>query len=344
MEIGNYWAFLLLLLIPLMLYLRSRFSRKAGVRVASIGSFKILKPTLKQRLRIVPDIFRVLALLLLIIAIARPRIGNEKVINRSEGIAIEMVLDRSSSMKEPMQYQGYRSNRLDVAKEVFSDFVLGKDGLTGRPDDLVGVISYARYSDTICPLTLDHNTLPEFLKQIHLPLTRDEDGTAIGDALELGAARLYTAEKELKERKLIGGEGSGIKSKIIILLTDGQDNSSRTPLAQAVKLCQQWGIKVYTIGVGGAGRTFGLGGYSMNQVDVHSLQFISEQTGGKFFMAGTDGAMLEIYKEIDRLEKSEVESIKYTDYAEKFMPFVLAALALLVLELILRSTVFRVIP
>ncbi len=350
MQIENYYALLLILLLPLMFYLRRRFKKTAGVKVASISNYKVLKPTLKQRTKIIPDIFRVIALLLLILAIARPRIGSEKVINHSEGIAIEMVLDRSSSMQASMEYSGRKADRLEVAKDVFADFILGKDGLDGRMNDLVGIISYARYSDTICPLTLDHDTLPEFLQQIHLPLTKNEDGTAIGDALELAAARLYTAEKELQKRKILKSDKDSIKSKIIILLTDGQDNSSRTSIPQAVKLCKEWGIKVYTIGIGGNTQNnvmnafFGNAAMAGNSVDTRSLEYISSNTGGKFFMAGSDDAMKKIYQEIDRLEKSEVESIKYTDYAEKFMYLAIPALALLILELILRATIYRVIP
>ena len=346
MQIGTYLALLLLLLIPLMLYLRKRFSKTAGVRVASVGNYKILKPTLKLKLRCIPNILRVLAVVLLILAIARPRIGNDKVINRSNGIAIEMVLDRSSSMDAPMSYNGQQSNRLEVAKDVFADFILGKEGLEGRASDLVGIVSYAKFSDTICPLTLDHNTLPEFLKQIHLPLTRNEDGTAIGDALELAAARLHTAENELKNRKILKNDDDGIKSKVIILLTDGQDNASRTSLQEAVKLCAQWGIKVYTIGIGSkqSRNAFGAFFAQNNSVDTRSLQYISKKTGGKFYLAGSDNAMKQIYQEIDTLEKSEVESIKYTDYAERFMDLAIAALVLLVIELLLRATIFRVLP
>lgn len=347
MQIENYSALLLLLVIPLMLYLNKRYKNKASVKVASVHNYKLLKPTLKRRLSIIPLIIRVLAIILLVLAIARPRIGSDKVINRSEGIAIEMVIDRSSSMDAPMNYNGKVSNRLEVAKDVFADFILGNEGLKGRVNDLVGIVSYAMYSDTICPLTLDHNILPDFLKQVHLPLIKTEDGTAIGDAVELAAARLYTAEKELGKRKLLKSDKDEIKSKIIILLTDGQDNESRTSIEQAVKICKEWGIKVYTIGIGGENDHSVFGGFLTRRnagVDTQSLNYISKNTGGKFFMAGSDSAMKKVYKEIDELEKSEVESVKYTEYAERFMALAAAALALLVLEVLLRASIFRILP
>ena len=350
MQIGTPWALLLLLLIPLMFLLNKRFSRKTSLKVASIKNFKGLKKTLKQRLMFLPLVLRVLVIILLICAIARPRVGREKVINHSEGIAIEMVLDRSSSMAKKMKYKGKYADRLEVAKKVFLDFVNGKDGLDGRDNDLIGMVSFARFSDTISPLTLDHKVIPQFLDQIHLVNMRSEDGTAISDAVELAAARLYTAEKELKERKFLDKDDYNIKSKIIILLTDGKDNISRTGLPQVAKICADWGIKVYSIGIGGGEsvkylNTF-VGKIPVNKggYDEKSLRYISEKTGGKFFRADSEESLEKIYKEIDALEKSQVESVKYTEYAEKFPLLALVALAVVLVEVLLRATFFRILP
>ena len=263
-----------------------------------------------------------------------------------------MVVDRSSSMGAEMSFKGQRLTRLDVVKHVFEEFVTGKGSeLPGRPNDLIGMISFARYADTVCPLTLAHGTLAQFLESVHLVKRRNEDGTAIGDAIALAAARLQTAEETLARQIKQGEDGFDIKSKIIILLTDGQNNAGkRTPLESA-ELAKKWGIKIYTIGVGGTEglmRQRGLLGRFLVRtgegVDRRTLAAVAETTGGLFRVAEDADSLRTIYKEIDRMERSEIETTRYLDYRELFQPFLFVALLLLCTEITLRCTLFRKIP
>jgi Ca-activated chloride channel family protein len=304
---------------------------------------------LRQQLLATPMIFRVVALLLLVFALARPQFGVEHVVDVNQGIAIEMVVDRSTSMGEEMSYQGETLTRLDVVKRVFRDFVLGdKKDLQGRPSDLVGMVSFARYADTICPLTLSHDTLTEFLDTVDLARDRNEDGTAIGDGLALAAARLHTAEETLARQS--GAERRyNIRSKVIILLTDGRQNAGSRTVEEAAALAAQWGIKIYAIGVGGRGLStfetiFGKFNLTGPAVDEQSLTFVAKQTGGIFRLAEDAESLRAVYEEIDRLEKSEFEVVRYVDYSERFMPYGLGALLLLGLEVVLGGTLLRTAP
>jgi Ca-activated chloride channel family protein len=264
-----------------------------------------------------------------------------------------MVIDRSSSMSAEMDYRGMRLDRLDVVKKVFEEFLMGNgEELEGRPNDLVGMVAFARYADTMAPLTLGHGALLRFLDQVSIVKRREEDGTAIGDALALAAARLKTAEEDLsKYADETGGKEYEIKSKIIILLTDGQNNYGKRTPEQAAELAAEWGIKVYTIGVGGdegvsTVRTL-FGNFKVptgTRVDTRPLQRVADMTGGIFRMADDDKSLREVYAEIDRLEKSDIESVRYIDYKELFVPFGIAALCLILLEALLSATVFRRIP
>jgi Ca-activated chloride channel family protein len=296
---------------------------------------------------------RIIVLVLLVIALARPQMGREKVKDVTKGVAIEMVIDRSGSMGSEMDYRGRRLNRLEVVKGVFREFLLGNDqSLRGRPNDLVGMVSFARYADTMAPLTLGHGALLRFLESVQLVKRKSEDGTAIGDALALAAARLKTAEEDLARFASEAGEKEyEIKSKIIILLTDGQNNFGKRSPLDAVRLAAEWGIKIYAIGVGteegiSTVRTL-FGRFKVptgTGVDVETLERIAEETGGVFRLAEDEDSLREVYEEIDRLEKSEIESVRYIDYKELFIPFTLAAMCLMLLEVALANTIFRRIP
>ena len=245
------WMLLLLLLVPVAVYLHRRGKQRGALLFSTVPEARRAGRSLRQRLLGTPLVIRVTALVLLAFALARPQRGTERVVDTSRGVAIEMVVDRSSSMSAEFRYHGRRVSRLQVALQLFRDFVLGGSGtLKGRPSDLIGLITFARYADTICPLTLSHNALVGFLPTVKIVDQRSEDGTAIGDAVALAAARLKTVEQTLAHR---GGKNKGyqIKSKVIILLTDGQNNAGKHSVQQAADMAAAWGIKIYAIGIGG---------------------------------------------------------------------------------------------
>lgn len=350
MHLDSPWALLILLTVPALLWWRSR-GRAGSVRFSSIGQASRSGRSWRQRLLFVPVLLRVLVFVCLALALARPQFGLERVKDISQGIAIEMIVDRSGSMGAEMEYAGARLSRLDVVKRVFKAFVMGDGDLRGRPNDLIGMIAFARYPDTVCPLTLAHGALTPFLDSVRLAQRRSEDGTAIGDALALGAARLKTAAETLRRQRREVGAGYEITSKVIILLTDGENNSGKRQPMQAAKLAADWGIKVHTIGVGGGEAVTTMrtpfGDYKVPTgpgVDDRTLKAIAAATGGIYRRADNAEALEAIYKEIDALERDEIESIRYVDYREWFVPLALTALLLLGLEVILSATIFRKVP
>jgi Ca-activated chloride channel homolog len=339
------WAFLVLPLLVLLVWASFRRPRGAGLKFSSVTLAGLAGPSLKTRLRHLPLLLRVIAMVLLIVGLARPQQGREEVRDTSKGIAIEMVVDRSGSMGEEFVYEGKRFHRLEAVKKIFREFVLGDGkGLEGRPNDLIGMVAFARYADTICPLTLSHGALERFIESIQLVARKNEDGTAIGDALALAAARLRTAEEQLKK-------DYQIKSKVAILLTDGQNNAGKRSPLEAARLAKEWGVKVYAIGIGGRESFMTvrtpLGDYKVPGgpgVDESTLKAIADETGGAFWLAESAEKLHQVYEEIDRLERTEIESVRHIDYAERFASIVLAALALLTLERILVGTILRRIP
>jgi len=353
------WAFLLLLVLPIIIF--RYFSRSPlGKRTGNILFPTTLHASgagtsLRKKLLHLPFILRLLALVFLIFALARPLEGMEKIYDINKGVAIEVVIDRSSSMKAEMDFAGKTMNRLEVAKQVFLEFVKGNSGsLAGRPNDLIGLITFARYADTACPLTLAHDALASFVDPIKLVNRKPEDGTAIGDALALAAARLQKAEQTLLQQNLAADTQESsyeIKSKIIILLTDGEQTAGNRTPQEAAELAKKWGIKIYAIGIGAEESLLNIptlfGTRIMQRgrgVDKQTLSLLAETTSGLFRMAEDGDALRAVYEEIDTLEKSEIESIRYVDYKEKFTLFALAGLILLTLETILRTTWFRRIP
>jgi Ca-activated chloride channel family protein len=363
MQLYSPWALILLIILPAMAYLMLRRKGTAAVRFPSLVDMKNCLLSWRIRFRPILTIARLLCVALLIVALARPRKGTVLSEISTEGVAIEAVVDHSGSMQTEMDYYGDKLNRLQVVKKVLSDFIEGnKKDLKGRSSDLIGLISFARYADTLCPLVHSHNVLIEFLNKTEIVKIRSEDGTAIGDAIALGAARLKKAEEEIQQRRqqlISSGEkisddkesGFKIKSKVMILLTDGINNAGQYDPLEAAELAKKWGIKIYTIGIG-SGQAYTtiqtpLGTYKMptgQQLDEGLLEAIAEKTGGFYGRADDAKTLFSIVKKIDELEKSKVTSVQYTQFAEHFGPWTLAALLVLVTEMLTSCTIFRKIP
>jgi Ca-activated chloride channel family protein len=282
---------------------------------------------------------RALVFTLGIIALARPQQGLQPIKTYSEGIAIVMILDTSGSMSAlDLQLNGEPRNRLEVVKQTFHQFVRGKKTQNGRDGDLIGMVTFARYADSLSPLTLDHDTLLSLLDQVQIVSLQEEDGTAIGEAIALGVERLRDATA---------------KSKVIILLTDGANNAGETEPVQAARIAKAFGIKIYTIGAGSRGiapvPVRDPSGHTVLQrmrvfIDERTLQDIATITDGRYFRATDSATLQDIYSDIDRLEKSANVAEQYQLYAERFAWFVIPALALLLLEIILINTRLRTMP
>ncbi len=363
MELYSPWVLLVFLTLPAIVYMKRRRQTEAAVKFPSIKDILHCPVSLRQKLRPLLNVARFACISLLIIAIARPRKGTVLSEISTEGVAIEVVADRSGSMQAEMDYFGQNLNRFDVVKRVLSDFIEGnKKGLTGRSGDLIGLVTFARFADTTCPLVLSHNVLLEFLKKTEIVRLRSEDGTAIGDAIALAAARLKNAEEELQQRRARFIEdseqanneresGFKIKSKVIILLTDGINNAGQYDPIRTAELAKEWGIKIYSIGIGSAQAyttiQTPLGTYKMptgQNLDEGLLKTIAERTGGFYGRADDAETLVKIVKKINDLEKTEVKSVQYAQYSEHFGQWTLAALLILALEILARCTVFRKIP
>lgn len=361
MQLYSPWVLSLFLVLPIMAFMYLRKKRTAAIKFPSLGDMKACLISARIRFRPLLLIARLICIALLIVALARPRKGTVLSEISTEAVAIEIVADRSGSMKTEMDYYGQKLNRLEVVKKVLSDFIGGnKKELAGRSNDLLGLVTFARYADTVCPLVLSHNVLLEFLNNTELVRLRSEDGTAIGDAIALAAARLHDAEKEIAQRrkalkvdsrKEIKQGNFEIKSKVIILLTDGINNAGQRDPLQAAELAKDWDIKIYTIGIGSAGGyttiQTPMGNYKMparQNLDERLLKAIAEKTGGFYGRADSAKTLEKIVERIDELEKTEVKSIQYTQYAELFGPWTLAALLILLSEMLASCTIFRKIP
>ena len=279
----------------------------------------------KNTFQNVPFIVRLLALCCIIMALARPQLKFEEQQSEGEGVDIVLCIDVSGSMTA----QDFTPNRMEAAKKVAEDFI------NNRPDDRIGIVIFSGESFTQCPLTTDHYVLTSQIQQIRNGLL--EDGTAIGSGLATSVDRL---------------RNSKAKSKVIILLTDGINNGGLIDPATAKEIAKTFKIKVYTIGVGTDGYaptpvSTPMGIVMQNEkvaIDEKLLRNIADETGGKYFRATDNQSLQSIYASIDRLEKSKVEIVTFRRFTEKFYPFIFAAMALLLLEIILRFTLFKKFP
>jgi len=345
---------LLLLFVPVALALWRRRRRGPAALISAAEIPAAAGRTWRTRLRGLPGALRLAAIALLAVGLARPQAGFGVVRTSADGVAIMMVLDRSSSMNGAIGAGASQTTRFIAAQNAFSSFVLG-DGRTleGRPHDLVGMIAFARYPETIAPLSRATDAVAALASSVNTAEQRAEDGTAIGDAIALAAARLRNAEKNLAERNERSGEGGGgevdpdftIKSKVIILLTDGENNAGDADPVRAARLAAEWGIKIYAVGITGD-RYITLPGGQRRRLpgsgaDDGVLRRLAESTGGFYRPVEDAGALRAVYEEIDQLEKTEIRTREYTNYDERFPPIVLAALAALALEGALRIGPFR---
>lgn len=324
--------------------------RRATVVYSSIDLVAPLRRTFRQRLWWLPGAMHAAALACTIVALARPQEGFGEVATKARGVAMTFVIDRSWSMSQQIEFDGGRASRIDVLRRLFKDFVQG-DGrsLPGRPEDMIGLVTFARYADTVCPLTRSHDTLVTLVDRIELAQPDGlEAGTAIGDGLALAVARLRTAEQQV----LAQNEGKKdpdfvIKSKVIVLMSDGAENVGEIRAVEAARIAQEAGIKVYAIGIGGrVGRVvntpFGRQRTGPEYVyDGRTLRAVAQESGGAYFEAESGQALREIYAEIDRLEKTEVESHEFTTYDEQFEPWAMWGVGLLALGVVLRATALR---
>lgn len=336
MEWRNPSAFLLLIAILLVWGYRlwRRSQRLPTLQVSSIKAFKNLKPSLRSRLMVLPVILQSLGLGLLIVALARPQEANTKTKRNVEGIDIVVALDVSDSMLiEDMK----PLNRLEAAKQVIHDFV------EKRSSDRIGLVIFAGESFTLVPPTLDYQMLLGRIDEITTAQeARIKDGTAIGVALANAAGRL---------------KDSNAKSRVIIFLTDGENNSGTIDPETALEVAKGYGLKIYSIGIGKDGPTripiyqrdiFGnkVKTYQPfdSSVNEDLLGRMASETGGKYFRATKDDALGGVFNEIDRLEKTKVEVNKYTKYTEKFPPWLLAGLLFYLTGLVLGRTILRRTP
>lgn len=322
---------ILLLLIPVIYWLRRKHRKDASLRFPSVGHLAQMPVTLKVKLEPVLPLLRLLALILLVIALARPELGVRKERVTEKGIDIMMATDVSTSMlAEDFTINGERYNRLDVLKKVLTDFI------PRRLNDRLGMVIFAGRPYTLAPLTWDQEWLLQRVDGLKIGLV--EDGTAIGSAI-------MTSINRLKE--------SSAKSKVLILLTDGNNNAGNVQPEVAADAAKALGIKIYTIGAGSRGLVpypvsdpFGRTVYQQVRIDVDDelLTKIAQKTGGRYYRATDTQELYKIYHEIDQLEKTEIEMNEFYRYKELFPLFILLALLLLGVEVTLQHTVMRRLP
>ena len=327
-EFENPWFFLLLLVIPFMIwwYLKNFRGNAANINVPNVNAIKGASNVKAKIYKWLP-ILRWIATAAFIVALARPQLVLKEEEVKAEGIDIVLVMDLSSSMLS----RDFNPDRLSVSKLVAKQFV------DKRQYDRIGLAVFAGESFTQCPLTSDHKILKEFLDQLQCGLL--EDGTAIGMGLAAAVNRLKESESE---------------SKVVILLTDGVNNAGYIKPMQAAEIAEQIDVKVYTIGVGTMGEAIApiqrrsdgtyVFGRSRVEIDEELLNEIARLTGGRYYRATNQAALEEIYSQIDQLEKTEIEVNVLTRYKNEFRKFLLLGLILIAIEWVMRYLVLRVVP
>ena len=332
MEFANKeYLFLLLLIIPYLIwYVMFRKKSEPTLRMSDTFAFNYAPKSWRVRLMPLQLLMRIVTFTLIVIVMARPQTSNSWKNKTVEGIDIMLAIDVSTSMLA----EDLKPNRIEAAKAVASEFIIG------RPNDNIGLSIFAGEAFTQCPMTTDHASLLNLLQNVRTDIAARgliSDGTAIGMGLTNAVTRL---------------KGSKAKSKVVILLTDGSNNMGDISPMTAAEIAQSLGIRVYTIGVG----TNKVAPYPMPvaggvqyvnmpvEIDTKMLADIAAATEGDFYRATNTAELKNIYKEIDRLEKSKLNVKKFSKRYEAFQPFAIAAAIALLLEILLRITVFRRIP
>ena len=327
-EFANPDLLYLLIAIPLIAawFIFRRKKLFPNVKYSSTSPFQNIKPTIKTRLVYLPAFLRLLALGLLIIALARPRSASTKESIKTEGIDIIIAMDISRSMLA----EDFSPNRIEVAKQQAVEFI------DERKNDRIGLVVFAGESFTQCPITIDHSVLKNLFKSVETGMI--EDGTAIGMGLATSVARLKESKAD---------------SRVIILLTDGKNNTGDIAPKTAAEMAKEFDIKVYTIAVGKQGKVpypfkTRFGGTQRKMVEVgvdeQLLKEIAELTGGKQYRATGNESLEQIYEEIDNLEKTEIDVSSYKNYKEEFLSFAVAAAIFLILEILLRYLYIKKMP
>ena len=321
------YLLLFLVLVPVYFYYKTTKIKKKmpAVNYSSLTIIGRVPKNFKEKTWFIPELLRSLAVAAIIIALARPQSFTAGEDIYTEGIDIAMVLDISSSMLA----EDFKPNRLEAAKKVTDEFIEGRTG------DKIGLVVFSGESFTQCPLTIDYSVLRNLLKEIKSGML--EDGTAIGNAIANGVNRI---------------KDSKVKSKVIILLTDGVNNAGQIDPLTAAKIAATFGIRIYTIGVGTLGQApypfqtpFGIR-YQMVpvEIDENLLRQVSDLTKGKYFRATNNSKLSEIYKEIDKLEKTKIEVTSYRNASERFHIWLILSLLLLFSEFVLNNSFYKKLP
>jgi Ca-activated chloride channel homolog len=320
MTFAHPWFLLLLLLLPLAAWLKGRRGQPPAFLYSSLQLVRAVTNVTRSRSGAFLASLRWLALVLFIIALAQPRLVKSETKVRASGVDIAVAIDLSGSMQRPdFELHGRRVNRFDMAKEVLKEFI------DKRPNDRIGIVAFATQAYISTPLTLDHSFLLKNLERLQLGMI-DWRQTAIGSGLGTAVNRL----RDLKS-----------KSKIAILMTDGENNAGKLDPMTVAEAAQALHVKVYTIGVG---RHDQGGGPDADVIDEASLQKIAQMTGGKYYLADNARKFREIYDDIDKLEKTEAEVKKFTQFKELFPWFLSPGIGLFLIEIVLRHTLLRRLP
>ncbi len=357
----NAWLLLLLLIVPALWWHWHRYTFKTGISYSTSVDLSLLPTSLRSKTSWLPSVLRTIAIILLIVCVARPQKRFEKTKQAADGVAIEMVIDRSSSMNaHDFTIDGKAVDRLTAVRRVAGDFIGGIGSLDGRSGDLIGLVTFAGYADSNCPMTFDHEYLiTDVLNSIEIVTEQSENGTAIGDAIALAVERLSSLNDRVKSES-----GSTIKSKVIILLTDGENTAGDIEPKTAADMAAAMNIKVYTIGAGTNGwaptpvhDVFSGRTVMRNQevrIDEEMLKEIASITDGKYFRA-TDTASLEaIYAVIDEMERTEITQRTYVNHVDMAVksvvlagftipPILFVVFIFLIADVLLRSTYYRIL-